>query len=56
MSQAVTFGLVEKANVPDHRFIGGGGQADALSSGNVSLMNYQVNAGGALAWIAADWA
>ena len=43
MSQAVTFGLVEKANVPDHRLIGDGGQADALSSGNVSLMNCQVN-------------
>ena len=43
MSQAVTFGLVEKANVPDHRLIGGGGQADALSSGDVSLMNCQVN-------------
>lgn len=43
MSQAVTFDLVEKADVPDHRLIGGGGQANALSSGNVSLMNCQVN-------------
>jgi hypothetical protein len=43
VSQPVTFGLVEKAHLPDHQPVGGGGQADPLSSGNVSLMNCQVN-------------